>query len=405
MSQRINAMDLAADDAAHPLRAAYACLLEQGLDGAGEALRLLVDQASLIEREQFIGVAAYERGAARNAHANGFKNKSMLTRMGKLSFSVPQVREGGFYPSALEKGARSERAMNLALAEMYVQGVSTRKMIEVLQKLVGPEVAISSTQISRCNAALDEGLEAWRNRPLGNTPYLILDARYERVRYAGQVIDCAVLVALGVTETGHRRVIGVSVALSEAEVHWREFMHSLVKRGLSGLQYIVSDDHAGLRAASKAVFPSVPWQRCQFHLQQNAQKYVPRLDQREAVARTIRSIFTAPECDEAMRLLARALDLWREGNPKLAEWAEKSLPEGFAVFALTEAHRVRMRTTNGLERLNKEIKRRTRVACLFPNPESCLRLVSALLSEQDDEWLGAKIYLTMPVVKTTNPKP
>jgi putative transposase len=396
MAQHVNPMALAADDPAHPLSAAYACLLEHGLDGAGEALRLLVDQASLIEREAFIGVAAYERGEQRRAHANGFKNKSMLTRMGKLDFSVPQVREGGFYPSALERGARSERAMNLALAEMYVQGISTRKMIEVLQKLVGPEMAISSTQVSRCNAALDEGLAAWRNRPLDETPYVIFDARYERVRYANQHIDCAVLVALGVTASGHRRVLGVSVSVSEAEVHWREFMQSLLTRGLCGVRYIVSDDHAGLRAARQAMFPATAWQRCQFHLQQNAQKYVARLDQRAGLAHTLRTIFAAPDRAEAERLLARAIASWRTEQPKLAAWAEANIPEGFAVFALPEAHRVRMRTTNGLERLNKEIKRRTRVACLFPNPESCLRLVSAILAEQDDEWLSAKIYLAMP---------
>lgn len=167
-------------------------------------------------------------------------------------------------------------------------------------------VSISSTQVSRCNAVLDEGLEAWRTRPLDATPYLILDARYERVRYANQVIDCAVLVALGVTATGHQRVLGV-MALSEAEVHWREFLQSLQQRGLSGVSYIVSDDHAGLRAARRAVFPSVPWQRCQFHLQQNAQKYVPTLDLRESVARSIRSIFNAPNRDEAERLLSQAL--------------------------------------------------------------------------------------------------
>ena len=180
MSPTVDRFALDADDPAHPFHEAFSCLLEHGLDGAGEALRLLVNQASLIEREQFLGVGAYERGEARKAQANGFKNKTMLTRLGKLNFSVPQVREGGFYPSALERGCRSERAMNLALAEMYVQGISTRKMIMVLQKLVGPEISISSTQVSRCNAALDEGLAAWRNRPLGTTPYVILDARYER---------------------------------------------------------------------------------------------------------------------------------------------------------------------------------------------------------------------------------
>ena len=170
------------------------------------------------------------------------------------------VRGSGFYPSALEKGSRSEQAMNLALAEMYVQGVSTRRVITVLQSLLGPEISISSTQISRCTEKLDSGLEAWRNRSLGVTPYVVLDARYEKVRTGGQVVDCAVLIALGIDETGKRRVLGVSVALSEAEVHWRDFLESLMARGLTGVKYIVSDDHAGLRAARRAVLPSVPWQ-------------------------------------------------------------------------------------------------------------------------------------------------
>lgn len=382
-------------DTESPLHEAYAHLLDNGLDGAAEALRILVNEASVIERAAHLKVAPFERSAARVDYANGFKNKTMLTRLGSIDFDVPQVRAGGFYPSALEKGSRSEQAMNLALAEMYVQGVSGRKVITVLQKLVGPEINLSSTQISRCVAKLDEGLAAWRNRALGATPYVVLDARYEKVRSGGQVIDCAVLIALGIDETGKRRVLGVSVALSEAEVHWRAFLESLIGRGLTGVKYIVSDDHSGLRAARRAVLPSVPWQRCQFHLQQNASKYVSRLDDRAPVARAIRAIFTEGDINEAREKLARAVSGWRTTHPMLAKWAEESLAEGFAVFGLPEAHRVRMRTTNGLERLNKEIKRRTRVATLFPNPESCLRLVSALLAEQDEEWLSGKIYLTM----------
>ena len=379
----------------NPLNEAYAHLLEHGLDGAAEALRILVNEASVIERASYLKAAPFERTTARVDHANGYKNKTMLTRLGEIDFAVPQVRGSGFYPSALEKGSRSEQAMNLALAEMYVQGVSGRKVITVLQKLVGPEINISSTQISRCVAKLDEGLAAWRNRALGAAPYVVLDARYEKVRTGGQVVDCAVLIALGIDETGKRRVLGVSVALSEAEVHWRAFLESLTARGLSGVKYIVSDDHAGLRAARRAVLPSVPWQRCQFHLQQNAGKYVTRLDDREPVARTIRAIFTATDAAEANEKLKSAVKHWQSVHPMLARWAEENLPEGFAVLGLPEPHRVRMRTTNGLERLNKEIKRRTRVATLFPNPESCLRLVSALLSEQDEEWLSGKVYLTM----------
>jgi putative transposase len=278
---------------------------------------------------------------------------------------------------------------------MYVHGVSTRKVVEVLQRLVGPTVSISSTQVSRAAETLDVGLQAWRERPLGETPYVFLDARYERVRHAGQIVDCAVLVAVGVTADGLRRVLGVSVELSEAEVHWRGFLDGLVRRGLCGVKLIVSDDHAGLKAARRAVFPSVPWQRCQFHLQQNAQAYVTRIDQRQSVALRIRTIFNAPEQSEAQRLLDQALEYWRQEAPKLAAWAEDNLPEGFTVFGFPPTHRTRLRTTNGLERINRELKRRTRVASIFPNPASCLRLVSALLAECDEEWMTGKIYLTL----------
>lgn len=379
----------------HPLQQAFEALLDNGLDGAGEALRILVNEASKIERSQYLNAAPYERSSERVDHANGYKPKTAMTRLGNLTFDVPQVRSGGFYPSALEKGSRSEQALNLALAEMYVQGVSTRKVCDILVKLVGPEVAISSTQVSRIAARLDEGLAAWRERPLDETPYVLLDARYERVREAGRIVDCAVLVAVGITASGHRRVLGVSVALSEAEVHWRAFLQSLAARGLKGLKLIVSDDHAGLKAARRAVWPSVPWQRCQFHLQQNAGAYVSRMEQRKSVASRIRAIFGAPDKLEAQRLLDQALEHWRGEAPKLAAWAEENLPEGFAVFDLPEGHRRRLRTTNALERINREIKRRTRVASIFPNTASCLRLVSALLAEQDEQWLTAKVYLTM----------
>lgn len=379
----------------NPLEAAYAALLSQGLDGAGEALRILVNEASKIERAQHLNAHPFERCEERQGYANGFKPKTVMTRMGELTFAVPQVRDSSFYPSALEKGSRTEQALNIALAEMYVQGVSTRKVITVLQSLLGPEVSISSTQVSRAAETLDAGLQAWRERPLGETPYVFLDARYERVRAAGQIVDCAVLVAVGVTKDGHRRVLGVSVELSEAEVHWRNFLDSLVRRGLCGVKLIISDSHAGLKAARRAVFPSVPWQRCQFHLQQNAQAYVTRLDQRLPMAQRIRAIFNAPDRDEAQRLLNQAIEAWRKDAPKLAAWAEENLAECFAVFDYPSSHRIRLRTTNGLERINRELKRRTRVASIFPNPPSCLRLISALLAECDEEWMSGKIYLNM----------
>ena len=379
----------------HPLDDAFTALLENGLDGAGEALRILVNEASKIERAQFLNAQSHERTAERTDYANGYKPKTVMTRVGKVTFEVPQVRGGGFYPSALEKGSRTEQALNIALAEMYVQGVSTRKVITVLQSLLGPDVSISSSQVSRAAEALDVGLTAWRERPLGETPYVFLDARYERVREGGHLIDCAVLVAVGVTADGVRRVLGVSVALSEAEVHWRAFLDSLIRRGLRGVKLIISDDHSGLKAARRAALPSVPWQRCQFHLQQNAQSYVTRVEQRKPVALRIRAIFNAPDKAEAERLLKQALDVWAKEAPKLAEWAEENLPMGFAVFDLPEGHRIRVRTTNGLERINREIKRRTRVASIFPNTASCLRLVSALLAECDEEWMSGKMYINL----------
>jgi transposase-like protein len=379
----------------HPLSGAYAAILAHGLDGAGEALRILVNEASKIERAQHLNALPFERSEHRLGYANGFKPKTVLTRMGELTFSVPQVRDSSFYPSALEKGTRTEQAINIALAEMYIQGVSTRKVITVLQALVGPEVSISSTQVSRAAQTLDTGLHAWRERPLDETPYVFLDARYERVRHEGQLVDCAVLIAVGVTKEGKRRVIGVSVELSEAEIHWRSFLESLVKRGMMGVKLIVSDSHAGLKAARRSVLPSVPWQRCQFHLQQNASAYVARIDQRQGVAQRIRNIFNAPDKSEAQRLLNQAIDLWQKESPKLAQWAEENLIEGFTVFDFPQGHRIRLRTTNGLERINRELKRRTRVASIFPNIESCLRLVSALLAERDEDWMTGKVYLTM----------
>ena len=200
----------------NPLEMAYAVLLEHGLEGAGEALRILVNEAAKIERSQFLGAAPYERSERRRDYANGYKPKTVLTRLGELTFQVPQVRCGDFYPSALEKGTRTDQAIHLALAEMYVQGVSTRRVIEVLQRLLGPEISLSSAQVSRAAARLDEGLAAWRERPLGEVPYLFLDARYEKVRLEGRIVDCAVLIAVGVDATGKRRVLGCTVATSEA---------------------------------------------------------------------------------------------------------------------------------------------------------------------------------------------
>ena len=362
-----------------------------GFEGMASAIQILVNETMKIERSETLRAAPYERTNERQGYANGFKPKTLNTRIGKLELQVPQTRGVEFYPKSLERGVRSERALKLAVAEMYVQGVSTRKVTEITQELCGLD--ISSSQVSRCAQLLDEELRSWRERPLGKLSYLILDARYEKVRHGGSVVDCAVLIALGVLPNGKRTVLGVSVSLSEAEVHWREFLSSLVERGLYGVEMITSDAHEGLKAARKSVFPGVPWQRCQFHLQQNAVAYVPKVDMRSEVADDLRGVFNAPDRVEADRLLNLAIEKYRPKAPKLADWMERSVPEGLTVFTRPTTHRRRLRTSNMLERLNKEIKRRTRVATLFPNEASLLRLVSAVLAEVDEEWQTGKCYL------------
>lgn len=369
-------------------------LTDQGHDGFAEGLRLLINEAMRVERHQALQAQPYERTDTRKGYANGYKPKTVIGRAGPITFSVPQVRgETDFYPSALEKGLRSEQALKLAMAEMYVQGVSTRKVSAIVEELCG--ASVSSTQVSDCAKRLDAELQKWRDRPIGPCPYLVFDARYEKVRHDGQLRDCAVLIALGITPEGKRSILGVSVALSEAEAHWRTFFQSLVQRGLGGVTYIVSDDHPGMTAARKAVFGAVPWQRCQFHLQQNAQAYVPRLDQRAEVARAIRSVFDASSRHAAEQRLKEIVTHFAKSAPKLARWLEENLPQGFTVFTLPAAHQKRLRTSNALERVNQELKRRTRVARVFPNESSLLRLITALLSETSDDWETGKIYLNM----------
>jgi putative transposase len=372
-------------------------LTTQGMEALPDLFRVLLNTAMQIERENHLGAAAYERTEQRTGHANGFKDKTLSTRLGHITVAVPQVREvngqgAGFYPQSLERGTRSERALKLALAEMYVQGVSTRKVQAITEQLCG--FSVSSGQVSEAAKQLDATLDAWRQRPLSECPYLLLDARYEKVRQGGLVQDAAVLIAVGIGMDGKRQVLGVSVALSEAEVHWRSFLHSLVARGLCGVRLVVSDAHEGLKAARLAVFGSTLWQRCQFHLQQNAQGYVPRQEMKAPVAADIRAIFNARDRAEAEALLKRAVNKYAVTAPRLSAWMEQNLAEGLTVFALPEAHRRLLRTTNGVERVNREVRRRTRVASIFPNEASCLRLVSAVLMEISDDWQAGKAYLT-----------
>ncbi|MFM7074479.1 MAG: IS256 family transposase [Planctomycetaceae bacterium] len=376
-----------------------ALLIELGPAAIAEVFATLMNHAMQIEREQALRAESHQRSPDRQGYANGFKAKALKTRVGELQLRVPQTRgyrdEQGrpFYPRSLERGVRSERAMTVAIAEMYVQGVSTRKVTKIVEELCGLEV--TSTQVSRAAAELDEQLAAWRNRPIGEIVYLVLDARYEKVRIEGTVVSCALLTAIGVGPDGRRSILGCSVALSEAEVHWRQFLESLRARGMVGVKLVASDDHSGLRAAREAVLPGVPWQRCQFHIIQNAMAHVPKTAMKAEVAADLRRVFDADDAAEAQRRLQEAVARYRKPASALASWLEENIPEALTVLRIPPSHRRRLRTTNGLERLNKELKRRTRVATIFPNEASLLRLASAVLSEISDDWETERAYLTM----------
>ncbi len=371
-------------------------LIEHGPDDMATVFARAFELAMQIERERFLGAGRYERTPGRQGYANGYKPKRIDTPAGTVSVRVPKTADHDgqpFYPQSLERGRRSVRSVMLAVAEMYVKGVSTREAEAVMREF-GIE-SLSSSQVSRAAKLLDDELAAWRNRPLDEIKYLILDARYEKMRHGGIVRDAAVLSAIGIGPDERRRLLGVSVALSEAEVHWRAFLESLQARGLRGVQYIVSDDHAGLRAARRAVFGGATWQRCQFHLAQNAIHHAPSLAVRKRVGAELREIWNAASLAKAETTLTELVADYRDTAPKLAAWLEENVPEGLAVFTLPKHHRRRMRTSNPMERsVQQELKRRTVKVRVFPNEAALERLVSAVLVEIDDKWAAdTKAYI------------
>jgi putative transposase len=377
-------------------------IVEQGFGFLPELIRIVINAAIQSEWQQYLQVAPYQHSPDRRGHANGYKPKTIKSRMGEIKLGVPQVREGGFYPAALEKTQRSERTLTLTLAEMYVQGVSTRKVTAIVEQLCGSSV--SSSVVSQVAKLLDETLQDWRNGLLGEFPYVFLDANYEKVRQSGQVREAAILFAVGVDLEGKRQILGISVSLSEHVVHWRAFLQSLVARGLNSVQLISSDAPEGLKAARIAVFSGVPWQRCQFHLQQpirsffdrNAGAHVTRQDARREVAEDLRTIFNAPDRHTVEAYRRKIVQKYAQTIPTLADWLEQNIPEGLTVFSFPASQRRKLRTSNGLERLSREIKRRTRVVSIFPNEAACLRLISVVLMEIHEEWQSDdRIYLTI----------
>jgi len=353
----------------------------------------VLNLAMKLEQEKALQAAPYERNGERAGHRNGYKDKTLRTRIGEVPVQIPQVRGMEFYPQSLEKGCRSEKALKLAIAQMYIQGVSTRRVTKIVEQLCG--FGVTQAQVSEAAKLLDEEIEIWRNRPLGAFDYLIVDATYEKVRMDKAVVSGALLIAHGIDKEGRRRVLGVSTKISEAEIHWREFFEDLVSRGLHGLKMITSDAHTGLKAARQAVFPTVPWQRCQFHLQQNAQHKVTKQDLKKEVAADIRVIFNAENKTEAERLLRLKIEKYEKKQSVLSSWMEENIRESFSVFDIPVNHWKKLRTSNMAERQMKEIKRRTKVALIFPNVGSLNRLAASILMETDETWSTGKRYLKM----------
>ena len=347
------------------------------------------------EMTEHIGAASYERSATRTGHRNGYKPRTLRTRVGTLNLLVPQDREGNFSTRLFSRYQRNERALCLALMEMYVEGVSTRKVKEVTEELCG--TSFSKSLVSSLAGSLDSELEAWRDRRLEARayPYVFVDARYEKIRVDHRVVNRGVLVVSGVRDDGFREVLGVGVAETESEATYQELFRSLKRRGLSGVQLVVSDEHEGLKAAIARHFQGASHQRCQVHYARNLLGMVGHARRKE-LGTDLRAIFAALDRKQALTIAASVAEKWRQkGNEKVAEHLEEHIEECLSCLAFPESHRRRIRTTNGLERLNQEIKRRTRVVRIFPNERSCLRLVTALTVEQSEEWITGRRYLDM----------
>jgi putative transposase len=344
---------------------ALTSLSEEGLVSL-PVLEKLMNELMKVEREQVIGAGHYERSEDRKGYCNGFKNKKLATRSGKLDLQVPQTRGIPFYPQCLERGERSERALKLAVAEMYFSGVSTRRVKQITEELCGME--ISSGQVSRLAALLDDELERFRTRLLSDMSIIYLDAHYEKVR------DLAILKGVGINSEGKREILGVSCSLSEAEVDWRKFIEDLLCRGLKGIQLIVSDDHKGLKAALKSSLPSVPWQRCIFHLCQNAQHYAPSVSMRGEIAQAVKDIYQAIDLNEASRRMGETVERFEGKAKKFCDWLENNFEEGLAFYKFPRSMWRKIRTVNRVESLNKEVRRRTNVVRVFPNGSISLKV-------------------------------
>ena len=355
------------------------------------------------EMTEALGAGKGERTPARLGYRSGYYGRLLVSRVGKLELRVPQDRAGRFSTELFERYQRSEKALVAALAEMYVQGVSTRKVKAITEELCGH--SFSASAISAINTRLDEELAQFAGRRLDEAcPYLILDARYERVREAGVIRSQAVLLAIGIGWDRRRSILAVELANRESRSSWREFLLGLRERGLSGVEFVVSDDHAGLRQAIVEVLPEAAWQRCYVHFLRNALDYVPRKVDDDCL-RELRWLYDRRDFAEARRDLAAWLAKWQATYPKLCGWVEEHIEETLTFYRLPRQHHKHLKSTNLLERLNEEIKRRTHVVRIFPNAASCLRLIRALAVEMHENWLEAHRYLNMDDLRSTRRRP
>lgn len=349
----------------------------------------------LLEEEmgQHIQAHLYERTERRRGYRNGHKPRRLKTRVGTLELLMPQDREGGFQTELFDRYQRSEKALVASLMQMYIEGVSTRKVKDITEKLCG--TSFSKSHISQITKGLDEEISLWRNRPLEcEYPYLIVDARYEKVRIEKRVLSQGVLIIIGIGKDGYREILTVEIANTETKESWGRVFKQLKQRGLAGVKLVVSDDHEGLRAAVNRYFQGASWQRCQVHFRRNLLDSIPRKD-KEKVMKEIASIFESPDHYFASARVDEIITKYQDLYPKFSTKLEEGVEDSLACYHFPASHRRRLRTTNMLERLSQEIKRRTRVVRIFPNEEACLRLISALCIEQNEEWLTGKRYLTM----------
>ncbi|MCP5264420.1 MAG: IS256 family transposase [Rhodoferax sp.] len=373
---------------------------KEWVSGDRDLMKTLMKEAlqEVLEGEmtEFLGAAPSERSETRSGYRAGYYHRGLVTRIGKLELRVPRDRSGEFSTALFERYARSEKALVAALAEMYVQGVSTRKVKAITEELCGH--SFSASAISAINKSLDEALERFASRQLEEAyPYVILDARYEKVREDGVIRSMAVQIAIGINWEGQRQVLAVETANRESQSSWKDFLLRLKERGLTGVEFVVSDDHAGLKKAISEVLCEAAWQRCYVHFLRNALDYLPRKADDDCL-QELRWIYDRRDLQEANRDLAAWITKWQGKYPKLVDWVESNIGETLSFYRLPRAHHKHLKSTHMLERLNEEIKRRTRVVRIFPNTESCLRLIRALCVETHETWLEDNRYLNMALL-------